>query len=66
MNSYTLRELFELWIDYLEYYDITFQELSRTSGLEHSFPKWLEENENKIVGYTIRNKNTYDDDVYQV
>ena len=50
-------KLFELWIEYLEYYDITFQELSRKSGLELSFPKWLEENDKEI-------RNTHGDDFY--
>lgn len=43
MDNYTLKELFKLWIEYLDYYDITFQELSRTFDLEYSFPKWIEE-----------------------
>lgn len=67
MNSYSLKELFELWIEYLEYYDVTFQKLSRTSGLEYSFPKWLEENDKKVMGYTIRSRDsTNGDDFYQV
>lgn len=48
MSDYSLKELFQLWIEYLEYYDVTFQELSRKSGLEFSFPKWLEENDKEI------------------
>ena len=36
---YELSEIFDLWIAYLNYYNITFQELSRTSNIEYSFPK---------------------------
>ena len=43
-SYYSQTELFDLWIEYLDYYDISFQELSRTFNMEYSFPKWLEEN----------------------
>ena len=45
---YSRSELFDLWIEYLNYYNVTFQELNSTSGLEYSFPKWLEENDKEI------------------
>ena len=45
-TTFDIHELFDLWIEYLDYYDVTFQELSRTFNIEYSFPKWLEENKN--------------------
>lgn len=41
---YSKSELFDLWVEYLNHYNISFQELSRKFNVEHSFPKWLEKN----------------------
>lgn len=42
-NGFSLKEVFDLWIEYLDYYNISFQELSRKFNVDYSFPKWLEE-----------------------
>ena len=45
-HYYSESELYNLWIVYLDYYNISFQELSRTFKIQYSFPLWLEKIKN--------------------
>ena len=45
-HYYSESELYILWILYLDYYNVSFQELGRTFKIQHSFPLWLEKRKN--------------------